>query len=46
LKFVDHIETEGFLDSQHRKMLLVAETPSELLDMFESYRAPKVEKWS
>jgi uncharacterized protein (TIGR00730 family) len=46
LKFVDHVEAEGFLDSQHRKMLLVADNPSELLDKFESYRAPKVEKWS
>jgi uncharacterized protein (TIGR00730 family) len=46
LDFVGHAEEKGFLDTRHREMLLVANDPSELLDRFESYRAPKVEKWS
>jgi len=46
LRFVAHAEEEGFLDPQHKEMLLVANDPSELLDKFESYRAPKVQKWS
>lgn len=46
LRFVAHAEEEGFVDPQHSEMLLVASDPSELLDKFESYRAPKVQKWS
>ncbi len=46
LRFVAHAQEEGFLDPQHKEMLLVANDPSELLDKFESYRAPKVQKWS
>lgn len=46
LRFVAHAQEEGFLDPQHKEMLLVANDPSELLDKFESYRAPKVKKWS
>ena len=46
LDFIGHAEAKGFLDTRHKEMLLVANEASELLDRFESYRAPKVEKWS
>ena len=45
LNFVRHAEKEGFLLPQHREMLLVASDPASLLEMFEVYRAPSVQKW-
>jgi len=36
---------EGFIRQEHRDMLLVTATPEDMLDRFESYRAPDVEKW-
>ena len=45
LAFLDHSMTEGFIKQEHRDMLLVTVTPEDMLDRFESYRAPDVEKW-
>lgn len=45
LTFIAHAGNEGFVRPQHRQMLLVAERPAELLQRFESYVPPKVEKW-
>lgn len=45
LAFLDHSEAEGFLRAQHRSMLLVANTPLELLEQFSNYAPPSVEKW-
>lgn len=45
LAFLDHTQAEGFLHVQHRSMLLVANTPAELLTRFADYAPPKVEKW-
>jgi uncharacterized protein (TIGR00730 family) len=45
LGFLDHLTAEQFMRREHREMLLVASDPDELLDRFESYRAPVVEKW-
>ena len=45
MEFLDHAVAERFLTPVHRAMLLVAETPAELLGLFSSYRAPLVEKW-
>jgi uncharacterized protein (TIGR00730 family) len=45
LAFFDHAEQRGFLRPQHRGMLLVADTPAELLDRFEHYEPPDVDKW-
>ena len=45
LSFLDHSMTEGFIKQEHRNMLLVTATPEDMLDRFESYRAPDVEKW-
>ena len=46
LAFLDHAQDRGFLRPQHRDMLLVADTPAELLDRFEHYEAPMIGKWS
>jgi uncharacterized protein (TIGR00730 family) len=42
--FLDHAVAEQFLQSQHRSMLVVDESPTALLDRFEAYQAPKVDK--
>lgn len=45
LAFFGHAAERGFLRPQHRDMLLVANTPAELLDRFEHYEPPVVRKW-
>jgi predicted Rossmann-fold nucleotide-binding protein len=37
---------EGFLRKENRQMLLCADTAVELVQQFEKYTAPKVEKWT
>jgi uncharacterized protein (TIGR00730 family) len=45
LAYLAHAESEGFLRSEHRDMLLVADTAALLLDRFEHYVPPQVDKW-
>ncbi len=45
LAFLDHQASEGFMRQEHRSMLIVADAPATLLDRFEAYEAPVVEKW-
>lgn len=46
LSYLDHANHEGFLSSENREMLLSDENAAGLLQQFESYVAPQVEKWS
>ena len=46
LEFLDHTEREGFLRPQNRAMLLSDQTPAGLIQQFERYTAPHVEKWN
>lgn len=43
--FLDHVVEEGFVRPQHRAMLKLADSPSQLLDAMDSYQAPIVPKW-
>ncbi|MBK8596745.1 MAG: TIGR00730 family Rossman fold protein [Holophagales bacterium] len=43
--FLDHTVAEKFVKEANRSMLIVSGDPAELLDRFEGYRAPAVEKW-
>lgn len=43
--FLDHAVGERFLKPVHRTMLMVEEEPQSLLDRFEHYTAPQVDKW-
>jgi uncharacterized protein (TIGR00730 family) len=43
--FLDHTVAERFVKEANRAMLIVSGDPAELLDRFEGYRAPAVEKW-
>jgi uncharacterized protein (TIGR00730 family) len=45
LAFLDHQASEGFMRQEHRDMLIVADAPATLLDRFDAYEAPVVEKW-
>lgn len=45
LAFLDHAANEGFLRQAHRQMLLVADTPAELLGLFDQYQPPATRKW-
>ena len=45
IAFLDHAVEERFLRPEHRAMLIVESSANALLDRFESYAAPKLEKW-
>jgi uncharacterized protein (TIGR00730 family) len=45
IAFLDHAVTEGFLRPEHRALVFVESEPEVLLERFETYRAPKREKW-
>lgn len=46
LAFLDHARQEGFLRQENRAMLLSDTTPAGLVQQFERYTAPRVEKWT
>ena len=43
--FLDHVAGERFMQDKHRSMLIVKDSPEAILDAFEAYRPPVVEKW-
>ena len=43
--FLDRMVGEGFLKKEHRGMILVAESAADLLDRFDTYQPPAVDKW-
>jgi uncharacterized protein (TIGR00730 family) len=46
LRLLDHIESEGFIYSEHRGLLTHAETPAALLDALQVHRPPSgLERW-
>ena len=45
LAFVDHAVAEGFVREGHRALLLVRETPEDLLDALGAYDPPEVPRW-
>jgi uncharacterized protein (TIGR00730 family) len=44
--YLDHANAEGFLRTENRNMLLVDAEPAGLIQQFERYAAPHVEKWT
>lgn len=46
LAYLDHASKEGFLRHEHRNMLLVDSDPAGIVQQFERYTAPHVEKWT
>jgi uncharacterized protein (TIGR00730 family) len=45
LRYLDHAVLEGFLKPENREMLLQDADPTGLVQQFERYTAPRVEKW-
>ena len=46
LRFLDHAQEEGFVRTENRDMLLCDRAPVGLIQQFERYSAPHVEKWT
>ena len=46
LAYLDHAHKEGFLRRENRDMLMVDSDPAGLIQQFERYTAPQVEKWT
>lgn len=44
-KFLDYAVTEQFLKPVHRSMLMVENSPQQLLKAFMNYKAPMITKW-
>ncbi len=44
MDFLDHMVSEQFVESEHRSMILADENPERLLQKFESYQPPTVDK--
>lgn len=45
IAFLDRAAAEGFIRPEHRQLVLVAEEPEALLDRFQSWKPPEVERW-
>lgn len=45
LRFLDDAMRASFLKEQHRAIAVVERDPAALLQRFETWRAPRVEKW-
>lgn len=46
LAFLDHAREEGFVRAANRRMLLCADDATGLIQQFEQYTAPKIDKWT
>ena len=46
LSYLDHASAEGFLRSENRRMLLDDTDAAGLIQQFERYTAPQVDKWT
>ncbi len=44
MDFLDHTVSEKFIEAEHRSMILVDENPEHLLQKFETYQPPTVDK--
>lgn len=45
LKYLDHAVSEKLMRKEHREIISVEDTPSALLEKFNSYQPPQVKKW-
>ena len=46
LSYLDHAKAEGFLRPENRQMLLCDSAATGLIQQFEKYTAPHVDKWT
>jgi uncharacterized protein (TIGR00730 family) len=45
LSFIDHAIDQQFVRREHRPMVIVSASPGALLELFDRYAPPQVEKW-
>lgn len=45
IAFFDHAAAQGFVRPEHRRLILVAEEPDDLLDRFLAFEPSGVERW-
>jgi predicted Rossmann-fold nucleotide-binding protein len=45
LAFIDHAIDERFVRRENRSMVIVSSSPGTLLELFDRYVPPVVEKW-
>jgi uncharacterized protein (TIGR00730 family) len=45
MTFLDHAVHERFFRPEHRAMVLIEDDPEQLLNRFERYQPPQLEKW-
>jgi len=45
IAFFDRAVAEGFVRPEHRRLMVVGEDPAALLDRFDTWEAPAVERW-
>lgn len=45
IAFLDRAAAEGFIRPEHRQLVIVAEEPGALLDRFQDWKPPEVERW-
>lgn len=43
--FLDHTVAQGFVQKEHRRMLVVEENVNAMLERFLDYQPPRIEKW-
>lgn len=46
LQFVEHAVAEGFVVPEHRDLILLRQSPAELLPAMDKWEPPAVEKWT
>ncbi len=46
MDFLDHAVAQRFIKAEHRAMALIDEHPADLLDQFNAYHPPTVDKWA
>jgi hypothetical protein len=44
IKFLDHSVEEKFIEQEHRAMIIIDDDPESLLEKFNNYEPPKVDK--
>jgi uncharacterized protein (TIGR00730 family) len=45
-EFFKHMVREKFLDTEYKDMILIKESPAEMLDSLIDYQLPDIDKWS
>ncbi len=43
--FLDHVTAEGFVEAEHRKLLMVEEQPEALLAALRAFEPPPLPRW-